>query len=151
MRSRTGFTLVEVIIVVAILAASAIGIQMLAPTNAIGSVQASTESRKLVAALRLCRSTAIANQTPVRLRFLVNNRRLTSYIVEVQGAGGNYSSITPVESLANLPVANSNASSVSFTATGAADVGLVVNLGTTRQTHRVTVVVGSGQIRYVKI
>lgn len=149
MRSRKGFTLPEVILVVAILAVSAVGMQMLAPVNALGSLQASAASRKLVAALRLCRTTAVANQTDVRLRFLGSNGRLTGYVVETR-LGAGYVTLAPAEALPDLAVANSNANSIAFAPTGAADVSLVINLGTSRQRHQVSVVSGSGHIRYVK-
>jgi prepilin-type N-terminal cleavage/methylation domain-containing protein len=149
MRSRKGFTLIEVMLVVAVLATSTIGLLMLAPSNALGSMQASSASRKLVAALRLCRSTAVANQADVRLRFLGSNRRPTGYVLESR-VGPNFVPLTPTETLPDLAVVSSNANSIAFAPTGAADVSLVIILGTSRQRHQVSVVSGSGQIRYVK-
>lgn len=149
MRPRRGFALLEVMLVVVVLAASAAGLLMLTPTNSLGSLQASSASRKLVAALRMCRSTAVANQADVRLRFLGNNARPTGYVLETR-VGQNYVALAPAEALPELAVVNSNSTSIAFAPTGAADVSLIIVLGTSRQRHQVSVVSGSGQIRYVK-
>ena len=149
MQRRNGFTLVEVMLVVVLLAMAAVGAEMLAPISATRSIQAATESQKLMAALRMSRQTALASQTTVRLRLLGSPRLVTGYVVEQQ-SGGRFIPLMPEEIISGLPVMTSNANSILFSPTGSADVSLVVNLGTGRQNHQVSVVAGTGLVRYVK-
>ena len=149
MQRRKGFSLVEVMVVVVVLAIAAVGSQMLAPMSATRSMQAASESRKLMAALRMTRQTALASQSPVRLRLLGSPRSITGYVIEQQ-SGGRFNPITPDELLSGLPTVTSNAASVLFAPTGAADVSLAVTLGTDMQTHQVSVVAATGLVRYVK-
>jgi prepilin-type N-terminal cleavage/methylation domain-containing protein len=146
---RTGFSLIEVMVVVVVLSVVAIASQMLAPMSASRSVQAASESRKLVAALRMARQTAVSNQTPVRLRVLGSPRAITGYVIEQQ-SGGAFIPISPQETLASLPTMTSNAASILFAPTGSSDVSLAVTLGNGRQTHQVSVVAATGLVRYVR-
>lgn len=149
MHRRSGFSLIEVLVVVALLAVVAVGAEMLAPLSATRSMQAGSESRKLMAALRMTRQTALASQTPVRLRFLGSPQSITGYVVEQQ-SGAAFIAMMPAESLSALPTMTSNAISILFAPTGTADVSLIVTLGNGRQNHQVSVVAGTGLVRYVK-
>lgn len=146
---RTGFSFIEVIAVVVVLAVAALASQMLAPISAIRSTQAATESRKLVSALRMARQTAIASQTPVRIRFLGGSRAFSGYVVEQQ-SGGAFIPLAPEELLSGLPTTTSNAASIVFAPTGTANVSLAVTLGTGRQNHQVSVVAATGLVSYVR-
>jgi prepilin-type N-terminal cleavage/methylation domain-containing protein len=146
---RRAYSLLEVLLAVVILSVSAASLQFMAPMNAVGSAQASSDSRKLVAALRLCRSSAIANQADVRLRFLGSTQSITGFVVEQQ-VGGSFVPIAANESIGSLPVSITNTGSIIFRPNGASDVSLDVTLGTSRQRHRITVATANGQIRYVK-
>jgi prepilin-type N-terminal cleavage/methylation domain-containing protein len=146
---RTGFSLIEVMVVLVVLAVVGLASQMLAPISASRSVQAATESRKLVAALRMARQTAVSNQTPVRLRVLGSTRAMTGYVIEQQ-LGGAFVPITSQEPLSGLPTMTSNAASILFAPTGSSDVSLVATFNTGRQTHEVSVVAATGLVRYVR-
>lgn len=146
---RTGFSLIEVMVVVVVLASVALASQMLAPISASRSMQAASESRKLAAALRTARQTAVSNQVPVRLRVLGSARAMTGYVIEQQ-TGGAFIPIAPQETLAGLPTMTSNAASILFAPTGSSDVSLAVTFGTGRQTHQVSVVAATGLVRYVR-
>jgi len=148
-KQRTGFSLIEVMVVVVILAVAALASQMLAPISATRSMQAATESRKLMSALRMARQTAVSSQTPVRLRVLGSTRAITGYVIEQQ-SGGTFVAIAPEELLTGLPTMTSNAASVLFAPTGSSDVSIAVTLGTGRQTHQVSVLAATGLIRYVR-
>ena len=112
-------------------------------------MQAASESRKLMTALRMTRQTALTNQTPVRLRLLGSQKAITGYAIEQQ-SGGKFVAIAPDELLSGLPTMTSNASSILFAPTGTADVSLAVTLGTGSQTHQVSVVAATGLVRYVR-
>lgn len=146
---RKAFSLIEVMAVVVLLAVVASSSFMLAPTFATRSMQAASESRKLVTALRLTRQTALASQTPVRLRLIASPRTITGYVVEQQSASG-FIPLMPEETLTGLPTITSNANSILFSPTGSADVSIVISLGTGRQNHRVSVIAGTGMVRYVR-
>lgn len=146
---RDGFSLMEVMAVVVVLAIAAVSSQMLAPSNALRSLESATESRKLVAALRMARSTAVIQQLPIRVRLLGANRSVTGYVIEQQ-TGANYSPIAPTETWTMQSTVSSNAMSVVFAPTGTADNALQIAFQTGRQTHQVSLVPATGAVNYAK-
>lgn len=146
---RKGFSLIEVMAVVVVLAFAAVSSQMLAPTNAIRSLEAATESKKLVSAFRMARTTAVAQQRPIRVRLLGSNRNVTGYVIEQQ-VGGNFSLVAPPENWTMQTTASSNSMSVVFAPAGTADNALLISLQTGRQNHQVSIVPATGKANYAK-
>lgn len=146
---RNGFSLIEVMAVTVVLAVAAIATQMLAPMNSVRSMEATTESRKLIAALRMARMTAIHRQVPVQVRFLGAIGRISGYVLEEQN-GGSFVSLAPNENLVMHATASSNAMSIVFAPNGTADRALQLTIGTGRQNHTITVASGTGMVSYVR-
>jgi prepilin-type N-terminal cleavage/methylation domain-containing protein len=149
LEKRDGFSLIEVIAVVVVLAVAAVSSQMLAPSNAIRSIESAAESRKLVAALRMARSTAVIQQIPVRVRFLGGNQNVTGFVIEQQ-TGATYSPIAPTENWTMQSTASSSAMNVVFAPTGTANNALRIAFQTGRQTHQVSIVPATGMVSYAK-
>jgi Tfp pilus assembly protein FimT len=135
--------------VVVVLAMAAVGSQMLAPSRAARSMEASGESRKLIAALRSARSTAIARQTPVRVRLLGTAQQVTGYVIEQQ-VGSVYTAVAPNENFDTLASATTNQLNVQFAPTGTANNSLRLVLSNGRQTHTIQVLSATGQVTYVR-
>jgi prepilin-type N-terminal cleavage/methylation domain-containing protein len=146
---RRGFSLIEVMAVVVVLAFAAVSSQMLAPTNAIRSMDAASESKKLVAALRMARTTAVAQQRPVRVRLLGSNRNVTGYVTEQQ-LGATYSPIAPAENWTMQTTTSSNSLNVVFAPAGTADNAMLITMQAGRQTHQVSIVPATGKVSYAK-
>ena len=142
--------MIEVMAVLVILAATALAANMLAPLNATRSLDSAAEARKLVAALRSARQSAITGGTPVQLRFQEQGGLIVNYTLERDSGGGKFVSIMPASSVAPIPVRSTNAPSIIFQPTGAANNSILVAFGNGKQRHEVTVVSGTGMVRYAK-
>ena len=141
MNKKNGFTLLEVMLGMIVLAVAALSMQMLMPKREAQSMQSVAESRKLIAALKMARQIAIARQTTSRFRFLGNPRQTTGFVVESMNNG----SYIPV--LEENIVASSSAAAIVFSPTGVADTALTINVGTGNQIRQIAVIAGSGMVR----
>lgn len=141
MKTKSGFTLLEVTLGMIVLTVAAVSMKLLMPVRESQAKQDSVESKRLVSALRMARQVAVARQTPVRFRFLGNTQRTTGFVVESL-ANGTYVPIVQ-ESLA----ATVNTIAITFSPTGAADTSFHASFGTGTQTRVVDVIAGSGMVR----
>ena len=148
-----GFTLVEIIVVLVILA---ISVAMIVPyvTSAAG-IQASSSARLIMSDLEYAQNQAITTQTPVSVTFSVSGNSYTvsnasgtlihpiskqAYIVDFDTTGG----------FGNVSVSSASfggASVVTFDALGAPDNGGTVTVVAGPQTYTVTVAPVSGRGR----
>ncbi len=152
-RSRTAFTLIEMIVVLVVLAVAA---SIIIPyATGTTSFQASAAARLIMSDLEYAQSQAITTQSPVSVGFSVSGNSYTvsnasgtlihpiskqAYIVDFDTTGG----------FGNVSVSSASfggASVVTFDALGAPDNGGTVTVVAGPHTYTVTVAPVSGRVR----
>ena len=141
MKTKSGFTLLEVTLGMIVLSVAAVSMKLLMPVRESQAQQDSVESKRLGSALRMARQVAVARQTQVRFRFLGNTQRTTGFVVESLSNG------TFVPIVQETLAATVNTIAITFSPTGAADTSLHASFGTGTQARVIVVIAGSGMVR----
>lgn len=150
MAGRAGFSMIEVMAVLVILSATALAANMLAPLNATRSLDSAAEARKLVAALRSARQSAITGGTPVQC-FQEQGGLIVNYTLERDSGGGQIC----LESCRHRALLQFRSDQpmlrvLSFSQQVPPTTPSWLLLETEKQRHEVTVVSGTGMVRYAK-